>query len=199
MKENEKPPRIVVAWIALSNRLLTVELCFSALLLIGLLVTIMTNVITRYVGMPIYWVNELAIFILAWLAFVGTSSMARLRLDFAITFLSDAAPERTARALKIGSIAVTIAFGLAVASMSWLWLDPAGLFSAGFDIRAFSRETGNFLYSETTVALNWPRWIVMIVVPIFAVTLTFHAVANLFEELYRLRRTATAPFEEETV
>lgn len=41
----------------------------------------------------------------------------------------------------------------------------------------------NFLYTEHTQTLEWPTWLVQLILPIFALSLTVHALANLFEEL----------------
>jgi TRAP-type C4-dicarboxylate transport system permease small subunit len=60
---------------------------------------ILLNVATRYSGVPIYW-DEAAVYLVVWLCFVGASTMTRLRLDFAVTLLTDAVGERHARRLK---------------------------------------------------------------------------------------------------
>jgi TRAP-type C4-dicarboxylate transport system permease small subunit len=50
---------------------------------------ILLNVATRYTGMPIYWIDESAVYLVVWLTFVGASAMTRLRLDFAVTLLTE--------------------------------------------------------------------------------------------------------------
>jgi TRAP-type C4-dicarboxylate transport system permease small subunit len=190
---------MVRIWVALSNGLLFIELRAAAALLLALTLIILTNVVTRYAGAPIYWVDELAVFVMVWLAFIGTSAMARLKLDFAVTFLADAAPERLASVIRSGSIILVIAFGVALAWMSWIWADPLGIAAAGFDARAFASSSFNFLYTEFTQTLQWPRWAVMMIIPLFAVCLVVHAIANLLEEAGLIERTVASGFEEKAV
>ena len=58
--------------------------------------------------------------------------------------------------------------------MCWLWLDPIGIAHAGFDARKLAAETFNFLYTERTQTLNWPTWVLYLILPIFAVSMTVH-------------------------
>ena len=152
--------------------------------LMGLLaLMILLNVATRYSGVPIYWVDEAAVYLVVWLCFVGASAMTRLRLDFAVTLLTDTLGERMARRVKALSTACVFAFGCALIAMCWLWMDPVGIARHGFDAREFAADSFNFLYTERTQTLNWPTWVVQFVLPLFALNFTVHAAANLVEDL----------------
>jgi len=152
--------------------------------LMGLLtLMILLNVATRYSGMPIYWVDEAAVYLVVWLCFVGASAMTRLRLDFAVTLLTDTLGERMARRVKALSTACVFVFGCALIAMCWVWMDPVGIARHGFDAREFAAESFNFLYTERTQTLNWPTWVVQFVLPLFALNFTVHAAANLVEDL----------------
>ena len=171
--------------------------------LMGLLaLMILLNVATRYSGVPIYWVDEAAVYLVVWLCFVGASTMTRLRLDFAVTLL-DAVGERHARRLKALSTACVFVFGCALIAMCWVWMDPVGIARHGFDAREYAAESFNFLYTERTQTLNWPTWVVQLVLPLFALCFTLHAAANLVEDLGLRPRAAIAGFDlgnaEETV
>ena len=50
---------------------------------------ILLNVVTRYSHFPIYWIDESAVYCVVWLTFIGASAMTRLRLDFAVTMLTE--------------------------------------------------------------------------------------------------------------
>ena len=54
-------------------------------------------------------------------------------------------------------------FGLALAAMCWLWMDPVGIARAGFDAKEFAGESFNFLYTERTQTLNWPTWVLYLI------------------------------------
>ena len=152
--------------------------------LMGLLaLMILLNVATRYSGVPIYWVDEAAVYLVVWLCFVGASTMTRLRLDFAVTLLTDAVGERHARRLKALSTACVFLFGCALIAMCWVWMDPVGIARHGFDAREYAAESFNFLYTERTQTLNWPTWVLQLILPIFSLTFTLHALANLIEDM----------------
>lgn len=144
---------------------------------------ILLNVVTRYSGMPIYWVDESAVYSVVWLTFIGASAMTRMRLDFAVTILTERLPPAGVAAARAISSAGIIAFGLLLAWMSWLWLDPVGIAQAGFDAKAFAGKTFNFIYTERTQTLNWPTWVLYLIMPVFAVSMTIHGLAVLAEDL----------------
>jgi len=168
---------------ALSAGLLAVErlaIMGFMFLLTGL---ILLNVVTRYTGMPIYWVDESAVYSVVWLTFIGASAMTRLRLDFAVSMLTERLSERAQKAAKVIATGMVVIFGLSLAAMCWLWMDPVGIARAGFDARAFAGDTFNFLYTERTQTLNWPTWVLYLILPLFAVSMTIHGLANLVEDL----------------
>ncbi|MBA4341357.1 MAG: C4-dicarboxylate ABC transporter permease, partial [Methylibium sp.] len=135
--------------------------------------------------------------------FVGASAMTRLRLDFAVTLLTDYLGERMARRVKALATAGVLIFGLAMLAMCWLWMDPVGIARYGFDAREYAAESFNFLYTERTQTLNWPTWLVQLILPLFALGFSTHAAANLVEDLGLQPRATIAGFDlgsaEETV
>jgi TRAP-type C4-dicarboxylate transport system permease small subunit len=171
------------ALIALSEGVLSVEKLLVALLMALVLCLILLNVVTRYAGMPLYWVDEAAVYAMVWLTFIGGSALTRLRLDFAVTLLSEKLSARNAERLQALATFIALLFSLGLAVMCWNWMDPIGIAAAGFDAKAYAGESFNFLYTERTQTLNWPTWAISLVVPLFAVTMSLHTAANLIEEL----------------
>jgi TRAP-type C4-dicarboxylate transport system permease small subunit len=186
-----------------SSAILRVERLALMILMALLTTLILLNVVTRYSGTPIYWVDEAAIYLVVWLCFIGASCMTRLRLDFAVTLLTDTVGQRHAQSLKALSTACVVLFGCALIAMCWLWMDPLGIASYSFDAKAYAAESFNFLYTERTQTLDWPTWVVQLVLPLFALNFTVHAAANLVEDLGLRPRIATPGFDlgnaEETV
>lgn len=174
---------------AVSEGVLVAEKVAIGALMALLTGLILLNVATRYTGHPLYWVDEAAIYTTVWLTFIGASAMSRLRLDFSMTMLTERLSGATLRAMRSLATLGVLAFGLALMAMSWMWMDPVGIASYGFDGREYGGATFNFLYTETTQTLNWPSWILYLIMPVFAVTLTIHAAANLAEDM----GLATAP------
>jgi TRAP-type C4-dicarboxylate transport system permease small subunit len=179
-----KRPNVAVAAImGASARLLRVERVLIVGLMSLLTALILLNVATRYLGVPIYWIDESAVYSVVWLTFIGASAMTRLRLDFAVAMLTERLPKRGVFLCKIASTCGVVFFGLALIWMCWLWMDPVGFAQSGFDAKEFGAQTFNFLYTERTQTLNWPTWVLYLTIPIFGVTMTIHGLANVLEDL----------------
>lgn len=185
MQQPAQPRSSVLSRLVLdaSSAVLRVERWLLLGLMALLMVLILVNVATRYTGMPIYWIDEAAVYSVVWLTFIGGSAMTRLRMDFAVTLLSDRLGPRPARVLKVLAGCGVLFFGIALLAMCWIWMDPLGIARAGFDAREYAAGSFNFLYTERTQTLNWPTWLLQTVLPLFAATLTLHAAANLVEDL----------------
>jgi TRAP-type C4-dicarboxylate transport system permease small subunit len=171
------------AIVAVSGRLLRVEHRAIQGLMFLLSALILLNVVTRYSGYPIYWIDESAVYSVVWLTFIGASAMTRMRLDFAVTMLTERFSERGAAIFRVIATLGVVLFGISLGVMCWLWLDPVGIAQAGFDAKEFAAGSFNFIYTERTQTLNWPTWVIYLIMPIFALSMTLHALANLFEDL----------------
>ena len=173
-----------VRWaMALSTAVLRTERAALTVLMGLLVLLILLNVVTRYSGTPIYWVDEAAVFTMVWLTFVGASVMTRLRMDFAVGLVSDQLPPGGAKVLKVIATLGVLVFALALVWMCWVWMDPRGIAAAGFNAKDYAEASFNFIYTERTQTLEWPTWVLQLILPIFSLTLTVHAFANLLEEL----------------
>lgn len=168
--------------VAASGHLLRVEHRAIQALMFVLSALILLNVVTRYAGHPIYWIDESAVYSVVWLTFIGASAMTRMRLDFAVTMLTDHLSERGAAIARAASTFGVILFGLALGAMCWLWLDPLGIARAGFDAKEYAAQSFNFIYTERTQTLSWPTWVIYMIMPVFALSMTLHALANLLED-----------------
>lgn len=177
------PPVVARALIALSEGVLAAEKLLVGALMTLVLLLILLNVATRYSGTPLYWVDEASVYSVVWLTFIGGSALTRLRLDFAVTLISEKLSLKNAARMQAFATFLALLFSLGLVVMCWNWMDPLGIAAAGFDAREYAAESFNFLYTEHTQTLNWPVWVVSLVVPLFAVTMSIHTAANLVEEL----------------
>ena len=50
------------------------ELTLAAFLAVSITLLILLNVVTRSMGAALYWVDELAIYAMAWMTFLGASA-----------------------------------------------------------------------------------------------------------------------------
>lgn len=185
MQQLAPPRRISPSSLVLdaSGAVLRLERWLILGLMALLMVLILVNVATRYTGMPIYWIDEAAVYSVVWLTFVGGSAMTRLRMDFAVTLLTERLGERSAGIFKVSANLGVLAFGLAMLAMCWIWMDPVGITRAGFHAKEYASISFNFLYTERTQTLNWPTWLLQAVLPLFSFTLSLHSIANLVEDL----------------
>ena len=173
-----------VRWVlCVSEAVLAVERLALGGLMTLLVLLILLNVVTRYAGLPLYWVDEASVYSVVWLTFVGASIMTRLRLDFAVGLLTEQLPPKAAKASKVIATGGVLIFGLALIAMCWLWMDPIGIAQYHFDAKEYAAQSFNFLYTEHTQTLEWPMWVLQLIMPLFACTLSLHALANLLEDL----------------
>jgi TRAP-type C4-dicarboxylate transport system permease small subunit len=171
------------AAIAISETLLKGERVAIIGLMALLVALILVNVVTRYGGFPIYWIDEMAVYTTVWLTFVGASAMTRLRLDFAVTLLTEQLGARGARIARGGATLCTTLAALGFLAVCWLWLDPIGIAAAGFDARDYAAGSFNFLYTERTQTLGWPSWVLYLILPASALGIVVHGVANFLEDI----------------
>ncbi len=186
--------RLARALLDVSDVILRCERHLLTSLMGGLVALILLNVATRYGGVPLYWVDEASVYVVVWLTFIGASAMTRLRMDFAVTLLTDHIGERAARVAKACASLGVVVLGLALLAMCWVWMDPVGIARHGFDAKDFAAESFNFLYTERTQTLEWPVWAIQLILPLFALTLSLHALANLAEDLGLQPRRAHPEF-----
>jgi TRAP-type C4-dicarboxylate transport system permease small subunit len=185
-------PLRFVMW--LSAKLLAAERVAVAGFMFLLTGLILLNVVTRYSGVSLYWVDESAIYSVVFLTFIGASAMTRLRLDFAVTMLTERFSARGVRIAKVMATSIVLLFGMTLLWLCVLWLDPVGMARAGFDARALAAGSFNFIYTERTQTLNWPVWALYMIMPVFALSMMVHSAANLLEDLEVVPRVCQAGF-----
>ena len=177
------PPIAVRAILATSKTTLTVERWLITGFMFLLTFLILLNVVTRYSGASLYWVDESAVYSVVWLTFIGGSAMTRLRMDFAVEMLTEKLSAKYKKVAKIiAGLGIAI-FSIALAWMCLLWFDPMGYAQAGFEPKAFAAQSFNFIYTEKTQTLEWPSWVVYLIIPIFSITMVIHSIANLLEDI----------------
>jgi len=155
-----------------------VELGFAAFLAVCVTVLILLNVVTRTAGAALFWVDELAIYAMVWMTFLGASAALHHRTAVSITMLLDAVPVGTRRVIvKIVDV-IVLGFALAMLWFCWRWFLPLEIASAGFDRMTFQGNTFNFIYSEPTLTLGLPKYLFWLVMWLFSVGAVLHSSAH---------------------
>jgi TRAP-type C4-dicarboxylate transport system permease small subunit len=91
----------------------TIE-ALACLVLIALLGDVTLGVITRSMGDPLIWTDEIARFLMVWLAVFGWILAARRRTHVRIRFFQDLLPRRGWKATEIAIQFALVIFGIAV-------------------------------------------------------------------------------------
>ena len=129
----------------------------SCALVVALLIDVALGAITRTLGDPLIWTDELARFLMVWLAALGWIVASRKRLHVRIRFFHDLLPRRGHRAIELaiqlamavfGALILFCSVGLVVKnvdleattlpiSMAWMYVPllPAGAVTLAQGIR----------------------------------------------------------------
>ncbi len=158
------------------------ELTLAAALAASITLLILLNVVTRSLGAALFWVDELAIYAMAWMAFLGASSALHYGHAVAVTILTDTLPPMLRKATAKLVDVIVLVFALFMIWFCWRWYSPLELARNGFDVKAFQGATFNFIYAEPTTTLGIKKFWVWSVMWLFALGATLHSVANLFEQ-----------------
>lgn len=128
----------------LADRLL---MAAATMLLLSLLASVVLGVLTRLVGQPLSWTDEMAQHLLVWTGFVGWIIAARRRSHIRITVLVDRLP---ARARLVAELAIQMSVILLAGAMLW---HSAGLIIRNLDIEWVSLPLSSaLLYAPMPVA-----------------------------------------------
>lgn len=168
---------------ALSNLIGHSERAALRALVLILPLMILVNVAGRALKAPIFWLDELAVLTMVWLAMLGLSVTLQTREAVAVTLLTDAVPETACKMLRCTADLVVLGFAVALLVLCYLWFDPLSLWRHGFDFDAFAAQSFNFIYQEPTSTLGVAKFWFWLILPLVAFTSSIHALANLLDSL----------------
>lgn len=163
----------------ISARWARIELALAAALAVSITCLILLNVVTRSIGAALYWVDELAIYAMAWMTFLGASAALHFGQNVAVTILTDSLIPALRRITAKLVDLIVLVFALCMIWFCWRWFSPYQLALHGFDTEAFQGAVFNFIYAEPTTTLGIPKYWVWMVMWAFALGATLHSVANL--------------------
>src|SRR5437667_9170014 len=87
-------------------------------LMIALLGCVSLGVVTRSLGQPVIWTDELSRFLMVWLAVFGWIVASRKRIHVRIRFFQDRLPKHVHKATEIAIQSAMTLFGALVAAYS---------------------------------------------------------------------------------
>ncbi len=169
-------------WVSrISNAILGLEKPLIIILAAVLILLILLNIVTRSAGAAIFWVDELAIYTMIWMALIGASVMVRMRSGIAVTLVTDLLPPDFRRAVARLIDGLVLVFALTLLVLCWQWYDPLALVQSNFDLDVFAQNTFKFIYGEPTNTVGIKKFWIWLAVPLMAVNMSVHALANLLE------------------
>lgn len=166
---------------SLSDGILRVERGAVRLLAFTLPLMIIANTVGRAFRSPIYFMDELAIHCMVWIAMIGMSLTLKTRTAVSVTMLVDAVPLALMKGMKVLIDLIILAFACILIYLCIRWFDPVALARVGFDFQEFSGETFNFMYQDTTNTLGMKKFWFWLIVPVAATTTLVHALSNLLK------------------
>lgn len=155
------------------------EISVAAALALSISLLILLNVATRSMGAAIFWVDELAIYAMAWMTFLGASAALHYGNSVAITMIKDKLDHRAAFWMAKLVDLIIFVFALFMIWFCWRWYSPLELARQGFDVQAFQGATFNFIYAEPTTTLGIKKVWVWLVMWLFSFGAFLHGLANL--------------------
>lgn len=162
-----------------SKAIVRVEIFVAAVLMFTILALILTNIFSRSIGRPIFWINEVAVLAMIWMTFIGASTAIHFKSAVAVTMFIDSVTPALALWISRAINLIIILFFVFLLWICWIWFQPIEIMSVGFDRRQFSRATANFIYSERLVTVNFQKFWFWLIIPIFSITSLIHSLSNL--------------------
>ncbi len=167
-------------------QLARVEMALAGALVAAIFLLLLGNVVTRSLGMPMIWIDELAIYLMIGSGLLGASVAIARREHIAVTLLPDMVDGRAGLVFAIVIDAALLVFLVAFTVLLWFWFDPVGLWRAG-SAEALASQSFNFLYQEPTTTLGLRKVWFWLILPVFAGAALFHAGVNLIGSLAQLK------------
>lgn len=165
-----------------SERLSRIELTVAGGCALAVTLLIVLNVVTRALNLALFWVDEVAIYVMVWMVFLGTAVTLKRRQALMVTVLVDYLPGGLRRVVGVFIDLSVLLFALLLIVFAWNWYSPIELARHGFDLGEFSAETMNFMYQERASTFSLSKFWVWLIVPYFGLSVAFHTVANLWND-----------------
>lgn len=170
----------------ISRAIRSTETVLSAALVAVIFLALLANVISRGLGHPLVWTDELAVHLMVWIAFLGASLGIASRNHMAIGILPERLKGRARQRLVALVDALVLVFMAMMAVLVWNWLDLPGLIAAGSG-SALAERSFNFVYLDPTLTLGVRKIWFWLILPVTCITGTIHAAATLAQSIGALK------------
>lgn len=170
------------------NRINAFQVFSAGIALLFLFILIVFNVITRSLGIPYYWVDELAVYMMVWMVFLSLPVLISTNKNLSVSILSDFLSKKVSLFFGFFSKVVVLLVLMVMVYYSYKWFSFHLLLSVGMDVEEFSFKTFNYIYQEPTNTLPFNKfWIWLIIVYSMVLSL-FTVILNLILDIITLKR-----------
>lgn len=145
----------------ISDVVYSIEKVLALILALTLMVSMVGGFFFRYVFKnPLLWSDELAIFCLIWITFIGGSMVLKEKASPAITILVDAVPDKYKKYIHAISNLILLIFVAYVLYLASDWIMKPNIFV------------------QKSTALNWPKIYFYLSIPVSFAFATVHVINN---------------------
>ena len=95
----------------------------AGVLVVALLLSVAAGVVSRGLGEPFIWTDEVARFLMVWLACFGWILAARRHSHIRVRFFLDLLPQGAFRVVEVVMTVATLVFGLLTAVYGWVLVE----------------------------------------------------------------------------
>lgn len=149
----------------LSGWIESLEKIISMILISSMTIIIAVAVVFRYFfNAPIYWANEISIFLMAWITFLGGSLGLKYKSQASVTFMVDRFTDKGKKILEVISYIIILIFMALLLYLSYQWV--------------FS------LSGQKSTSMRIPMWIPYLSVPV-GLTFAFIHLLTHFLNLFK--------------
>jgi TRAP-type C4-dicarboxylate transport system permease small subunit len=147
----------------LSDAVYFIERILAMMLLAVMVTVIMLGVISRYfLNSPLTWSDEIALFCLVWVTFVGGSMSVKKKKAAAVTLLLERIPAGISRILLMLSALLALLFSVSIFYLSMKWI------------------TNPSILLQKSTAIGLPMFIPYVAIPLGFLFLSIHLLEQLF-------------------
>ena len=142
---------------SLSNIVNKIEKLLVIILGTVLLGSLAFGVIFRYVfNSPIFWSDELALFCLAWITFIGGSMSLKAKASPSITMLTDSVNAKAKKVIQVIAHIILFVFVIYVFYLSIVWI------------------SGPNISNQISTSLKWPKFYFYLSIPVSFFLMIIH-------------------------
>lgn len=164
------------------------QIFISGIALIIVFLLIIFNVITRSLGNPFYWVDELAVYMMIWMVFLALPVLVSTNKNLSVSIISDFISVEKRAYLRLLSSVVTALVLMLMVFYSYKWYSFHLLLSVGMDVEEFSFQTFNYIYQEPTNTLPFNKYWIWLVVLYSMIISLFCVLNNICIDLISMKR-----------